>query len=619
MSEKPQVQVDELDMLRQMVQNFNKPLELIREAISNSYDAGANNIEIVVKRQLWEGNQRWIVKIRDDGAGMVRDETLPKPNEYTGILEEFFKLGGSSRVRDKQVGYQPVGEKCLGIKLSFHSDFLRVKTWAGTGFPVWVAECYQPWASIFKGEFPNIGYKEDTGKTPEHTFTEIEVIGFYDNDGSHFQADEIEDYIRWFTKWGSFENRIKEDLKNQGELLKLHTGMLRAAPTGQIKLEAPGATTPRVIQFGHPFPDCGNNPVTPNQRLEAVISESTKLPYDQMLQILDKAKRNHWRYIVKTGTLRELPDVCWEAIISVEGEDAKRSYNPYLRQRQRSDRFSYKAESRYGLWFCKDFFCIEQRNPVAMEVLEKEGQRTRFQILVNCQSFLLNNDRNSVGGSDARLLRGMEDVAKDLVNEMVEDESWTWTKIIEEETEVRTSEKQDKLQLQQRAVQALKKPQLVIGDDIIFPQPASEAETVLLLECLRNKFNTEFSFFEPLDWRTDNGIDCVVKSEGPGENCRFAEFKKDLGSGQFNHTFAWLHYIVCWQVKAQEGSILIDPAKKKRTLRRHKADEYDLPHTAPWTLEGEQQTIKVYALKDILIEKHGVQFVSTDKANAPST
>ena len=45
MNEKLGIQVDELDMLRQMVQNFNRPLELIREAISNSYDAGANNIE----------------------------------------------------------------------------------------------------------------------------------------------------------------------------------------------------------------------------------------------------------------------------------------------------------------------------------------------------------------------------------------------------------------------------------------------------------------------------------------------------------------------------------------------------------------------------------------------
>jgi len=379
-------------------------------------------------------------------------------------------------------------------------------------------------------------------------------------------------------------------------------------------LEAPGAVKPRIIQFGHPFPDCAANPVIPNKKIETLLTEINNLPYDQMLDTLDHARRNHWRYTIKAGTLKEVPDICWEAIISVEGDDAKHNYNPYLRTRQRFDKFSYKAESRYGLWFCKDFFCIESRNPVAMDVLEKEGQRTRFQILLNCQKFLLNNDRNKVGG-DAALIRGIEEVAKSLVKEMIEDDSWTWTKIIEEETEVRTSIKQDKLNLQQRSAEVAKKPLLMIGNDVIFLQPASEAETVLLLERLRNRFPNEYCFFEPLDWRTDNGIDSVVKSNQPGETCRFVEFKRDLVSGHFNHTFASLHYIVCWQVKAQEGSSLEDPAKRRRTLKRHKAEDYNLPNTAPWTLEGEQQTIKVFSLKDIMLEKHGVKIVNPNQGN----
>jgi hypothetical protein len=66
---------------------------------------------------------------------------------------------------------------------------------------------------------------------------------------------------------------------------------------------------------------------------------------------------------------------------------------------------------------------------------------------------------------------------------------------------------------------------------------------------------------------------------------------------------------VCWQVKAEVGKVLEDPAKKKRILKRYHADAYCLPGTAPWTLEGEQQTIKVYSLRDILMEKHGVKIV----------
>ena len=57
--------------------------------------------------------------------------------------------------------------------------------------------------------------------------------------------------------------------------------------------------------------------------------------------------------------------------------------------------------------------------------------------------------------------------------------------------------------------------------------------------------------------------------------------------------------------------MLEDPARHKRKLVRHGAEEYDLPDTAPWTLEGDQKTIKVYSLRDILIEKLNVKLVNT--------
>jgi hypothetical protein len=188
MADQKNFEIDGLDLFKQAVQNFHRPLELIREAISNSYDAGANNINISVKRQLWGGNQRWIVKIVDDGMGMVRDE-VPN-NDFIGTFNDFFKLGGSKR--KAATDHDPVGEKCLGIKLAFRSDYLTVKSWAGDGCPVWIAKCDQPWASVFDKKLPDIKYEKDTINKYTHPFTEIEVVGFYDNDGTHFGADEIE-------------------------------------------------------------------------------------------------------------------------------------------------------------------------------------------------------------------------------------------------------------------------------------------------------------------------------------------------------------------------------------------------------------------------------------------
>ena len=499
-----------------------------------------------------------------------------------------------------------IGEKGLGIKIAFHSENLNITTWAGKGFPLYQATCYRPWASIFADKLPQYEKKVSTDTSKYgHPFTEIEVVGFYDNDGSHFRADEIDDYIRWFTKWGSFEDRIRQYLLNDHAATKLHLGKLRPQPSGYITLIAPGDTSPRQIPFGHPFPDIGFEKIHSNEKLETVVSKLAGLSYEDMVDHLEKAKKRHWRYIPKVGILKDIPDVAWQAIISIEGEEAKRNYNPYLRQRQRSEKFTYKAEDRYGLWVCKDFFCVHQANEIAMEVLSKEGQRTRFKILLNCQDLKLNADRMHYGSTDANVLKGLNEVAKSLVKEMVEDDSWNWTEIIEEETAIRTSVRQDKTQLTERSVAALKKPLLKLKETT-YRQPANEAETVLLLECLRNVYPKKFGFFDPLDWRTDQGIDCVVKSNEPGEECRFVEFKKDLTSGKFNHTFASLHYIVCWQVKSSEGSSLEDPAKHKMKLKHYNPAEYDLPDTAPWILEGNQRTIKIYALKDILLEKFNI-------------
>jgi len=358
MEVRKEVEVDKLDALRLMAENFGNPLELVREAISNSYDAGANNIKITIKREPWEGLQRWIVKNLDDGAGMVLDE-IPS-NQNTGNIRNFFSLGKSMRKGETQ-GHA-VGEKGLGIKIAFHSEYLNISTWAGGDFPLYKIRCYKPWARIFEGKLPEYEYEAsaDKGKPYDSHFTEIEIVGFYDNDGTHFRADEIDDYIRWFTKWGSFEERIRKHLLNEQAAIKLHLGKLRPPPSGFVTLIAPGDTSPRQIPFGHPFPDIGFDKIQPNEKLDTVISKLSGISFEDMVDRLEQAKKKHWRYIPKVGILKDIPDVTWQAIISVEGEDAKRNYNPYLRQRHRSEKYTYKAEDRYGLWFCKDFFCIHQ-------------------------------------------------------------------------------------------------------------------------------------------------------------------------------------------------------------------------------------------------------------------
>jgi hypothetical protein len=194
---------------------------------------------------------------------------------------------------------------------------------------------------------------------------------------------------------------------------------------------------------------------------------------------------------------------------------------------------------------------------------------------------------------------------------MTDHDDWGWSDIIEVEAEVLTSETQDDRQLRTRCIEVERRPliRLPTGETLM-GVPANEAETVLLLERLSNRWPEHFQFYRPLDWRTDRGIDSVVEAQEPGTQHRFIEFKKDLRGGTFNHTFKNIHYVVCWEVAAADGTQLTDTARKQMRVKRHLAEQYDLPETAPWTLEGGQRLIKVFALRDILAEKLGAVIVT---------
>ena len=608
---KMKVGVDPVDVFKELALNFTDPLELFREAISNSYDAGANNIWITVRNENWKGNLRYVITVRDDGAGMVFDEE--RPSCETGELQKFFTLGRSMRADGDR---DWIGEKGIGMKIVFHSEYLEVTTWAGPHLPVYRAFVEEPWRTLHAGELPDYEYEAkspEPEEAPPHTFTEVRVVGFFDNDGSHLLADEIEDYIKWFTKWGSFEGRIREELKKDKERLSLHLNLPRPGPAGKVTLEAPGAVAPREIPFGHPFPDMGSEKILKNQSLGKALEKLGELPADKVADELSDLKRKHWMYFVKVGQLSEFPQVTWQAVVSVEGERAKHSYNPCLRTRGAVQKFSYKAEDRYGLWFCKDYFPAAHVNEVAMRVLTKEGQRSRFKVLFNSQFFRLNADRTSVGNTDAGILRALEGAAAEVVKEMVSREDWTWSELIEEEAQSLTSESQDRKQLEGRRFEAFRKPLIRLEDGTELARaPATEAETVLLLHRLAARFEKLFGFHQPLDWRTDKGIDSVVEAPGPGQDVLFVEFKRDLRKGQFNHTFRWLDYVVCWQVTADEEDTLTDTAGKKMRLKRHKPEDYELPDQAPWTLEGGQRVVRVFSLKDILEEKLNAKIESPD-------
>ena len=94
--------------LREISVNREDPCELVRELVSNSYDAGAENIYIIPLYQT-KG-----LLFFDDGCGLSQNEK----DMVKGVLPyvAFFSIGKGTKTQGEQIGY-----KCQGSKLCFAS------------------------------------------------------------------------------------------------------------------------------------------------------------------------------------------------------------------------------------------------------------------------------------------------------------------------------------------------------------------------------------------------------------------------------------------------------------------------------------------------------------------
>ncbi len=173
----------------EILNDFADPLEIVREAISNAVDAGANEIDISFTVEEFLGNARSIIRFVDNGKGMS-EEVLKR---------DFWGLGHSTSRGDKT----KIGEKGHGTKIFLRSERVTVRTQSQDG--AFESVCEYPLAALSQKHMhtPKIraieNFRENSGTG------EIEVVGYNDNERSKFTLTNTKDYILWFTKAGSVE------------------------------------------------------------------------------------------------------------------------------------------------------------------------------------------------------------------------------------------------------------------------------------------------------------------------------------------------------------------------------------------------------------------------------
>lgn len=553
------VEVNAPKEYREIAEDFSNPLEVFREAISNSFDHDASKIFIKCTMEEIDGDDMLIIEIEDDGRGMNEEE----------ISENFWDLGNSGKNKNKT----PIGDKGHGTKTYMRSKFVTV--YSGSNGNNWVAKCDNPLKSISNDELPEILWTNDDSIDRTDSYTIIRIAGLRAS-FSDFTQDYVKDYILWFTKYGSIENQFKKKPKNEI----------------QLSLQCLDKNDYELITFGHPFPK-------ENSDLNKLWNEKG---------VVEAPDWYVKKWIHTDVPLPGRPDIRIDVAFYIEGFKAKQDYNPMIVSRVMVDSKKYKLSDRYGIYLCKDYIPIQRVNDWVSGFGGGSNSVVLLHAFVNCQSFKLTANRGSVGNTDRDIIQGIKDYVDQLLEKIdtnLVDQGLY--QLIEWREEAKTLNKEQS-EFARRSKDT-KSMESAVYKDARLIKPRNEAEVFGLLVTIMSMIPDHFNFYV-MDYNTHIGIDMLVKNmkemrPTTGEYS-YLELKYLLTT-YFNHSFSNLRYLVCWDLddKLNVGTEIVGIEKNKTyELKQNTSDEGLHSY---FLLSKGGDSIFIYTLKSIT-EKLGINF-----------
>lgn len=543
----------------EIAQDFSNPLDLVREAISNSFDAKSKNIEMDFSVITESGEKILRITIKDDGKGMDKDG-----------LKSFFDLGNSLNRFDGDA----IGEKGHGTKVYFNSKKIEVITVKdGKRYK---AVMNNPKKVLFDNSIPTVQVSLEIDNEIE-SGTTIIIYGYNNNRRDKFTHEQLKDYILWFTKFGSIEKEFGIE-KNVD---------------ARLKLKGINRNDFEILEYGHKFPN-----------------ESRRIS-DLFDEYMVDAPKWYCKRIVKNGNLKNQPEIAYQAVFYIEGTKVKYDYNPMIRRSgYAAPEGSYTVQDRYGLWICKDFMPIQRKNEW---ITSKGSEYTRFHAFVNCQDLRLTANRGSIENTPSETLQDLREAVREIYDDIISSDDWNDLEWLESEAVAYNTVEKEKKDFKHR-IDRVNRAKVADYESIRLVEPQQENGVFSIFMQLSNIDNSIFPF-SIIDYDTHSGIDVIVKAQDtiPIKSSRlyYVEFKNYLGKN-FNHSFENLYSIVCWDINMNEiknGDEIKDIAGKKRTLKIIQP-EHDGDYTR-YYLDSlrEDRKIEVFVLKYYLKEKLGITFV----------
>ncbi|MDD5287608.1 MAG: ATP-binding protein [Dehalococcoidales bacterium] len=538
--------VNEAREFLEIAKDFKDPKEIIREALSNSWDAGASKVTLNFDLVQIPGTYRKkiIVTVNDDGEGM----SSTKIGEInTSEIESFFNLGDSHKP------YGSIGTKGHGTKIFYKSSGISVDTWKN-GKHIHAETEMPPWQTLKKGIVPTYRYEEDTidGKG-----TRIIVDGF-EAKQTDFKFESLENlvqYILWYTVIGSFSQYFGSPKRMDVELKPANSPM----------------PTPITIPFGFKFPNEDTDTSKGSNKYCKVFGPKT----------------------IECGKTQEGKPVILNIIGAILGED-NRELIPHTYEMM-------------GLWLCKDYIRVERNNYITEEVFKGQYWYRNMLIFANCQQFDLTANRNNIRNDQEEYALAATSIKKfieEIKNspntvsyfEVKKGEDFLKHATAEKEKEERKKEEL-KNNLEKRLNNYRGRPDLNAQSLINAPlkEPRSEAETSLLLQAMISCKHPGIDF-KIGEYNTNVGTDLIIECLSKGiPTLAWAEIVITL-----ENLFGWshppegIHKVICWDL----GRV-----KEKQSFSSGEEARLTKKGNGRYHLDIGNDTIEIYVLREILQNK----------------
>ncbi len=550
-------QIDFKHVLTELSVNRNDPCEVIRELISNSYDAGAANMRLAT---IPEGNSFifW-----DDGKGLSRTQGPSGISPY----EAFHSIGKST----KKKGDGGIGYKCQGSKLCFASTrvLLITKTVDDESFYFRITEnprdnlstttdisphpTSTPWQILqdfFSGtsaetstviaQFDSQFFSTEFGRG-----TLIAVRGF-DTDnfakyflaGSDLQHSYVYNYIRHFTRHGDTRKITKAQGFKTAQIHQIENLVREAA------LSVWNGASFKPVPFGFNY-------------LRAEKEGDIKGP-------LEVARLRDGRYSTRAAKRISFGNSTYCFLLAVDGN--RRAHDGYeALDRKGATKSGIRLSDQRGVWISSSGIKICRINEILLRpeledysVLADSEGVNHYHLIIDGDFELVTN-RNNVSRSASIVLENTSFTAelKKFLDSVVQGDN-TFRDLLKrlrrEHSEAKLSQQIDILR---ESKDAMSTRERFIIDGLIYvsPLPGEEYLVGVLYAELGGKVpanSAKKDFWKRVLTFSTQGIDSLASTNPKSfkkDDLRAVEYKYLFSnSGPFNHALCLVDMIVAWDV-----------------------------------------------------------------------